>query len=100
MVAVETKRERFVSVDLQKTEEGYNVLRAILKDNPDAKVDEFPGYYKVKHSNKLTIKRETVESFMGRPWDTQEFNLVINSYSGNFAEWDDEKIVIQWDTHM
>ena len=100
MVAVETKRERFVSVDLQKTEEGYNVLRAILKDNPDAKVDEFPGYYKVKHSNKLTIMRETVESFMGRPWDTQEFNLVIISYSGNFAEWDDEKIVIQWDTHM
>ena len=42
---VETKRERFVSVDLQKTEEGYNVLRAFLKDNPVANVDEFPGYY-------------------------------------------------------
>ncbi|CUS98989.1 MmoB/DmpM family protein, partial [Candidatus Kryptobacter tengchongensis] len=43
---------------------------------------------------------ETVEKFMGRPWDTQEFNLVIISYAGNFAEWDDEKILIQWDTHM
>ncbi len=100
MVAVETKRERFVAVDLQKTEEGYNVLQAILRDNPGAKIDEFPGYYKVKHPEKLIVKRETVESFMGRPWDTQEFNLVIISYAGNFAEWDDEKILIQWDTHM
>jgi phenol hydroxylase P2 protein len=100
MTTVETKRERFVAVDIQKNEEGWNVLQAILKDNTGAKIDDFPGYYKVKHPEKLLIRRETVEKIMGRPWDTQEFNLVIISYAGNFAEWDDEKILIQWDTHM
>ncbi len=100
MTAVEAKKERFVAVDIQKTEEGWNVLRAILKDNPGAKIDDFPGYYKIKHPEKLLIRRSTVESTIGRQWDTQEFNLVIISYAGNFAEWDDEKILIQWDTHM
>jgi len=49
MTTVETKRERFVSVDIQKNEDGWNVLQAILKDNPGAKINDFPGYYKVKH---------------------------------------------------
>ena len=43
------------------------------------------------------IRRETVETRMGRPWETHEFQLSIVSYFGNIAEWDDDQIIIKWE---
>jgi phenol hydroxylase P2 protein len=52
---------------------------------------------KITTTGELVIKRETVEKLLGRPWETHEFQLVIVSYFGHIADWDDDQIVIKWD---
>jgi phenol/toluene 2-monooxygenase (NADH) P2/A2 len=89
-------KERFVGVDLQDNEESRAIVKAIMQDNPDTKVTNYPGFLKVQCHNKLDVKRETVEKELRRAWDTQEFNLNIITYVGNIEEWDDEHILVKW----
>ena len=37
-----------------------------------------------------------IEQRLGREWETHEFQLAIISYFGEFAEWEDDRIVIAW----
>jgi phenol/toluene 2-monooxygenase (NADH) P2/A2 len=88
---------RVVSVDLQESEGTRAVVEAIERDNEHCDVSHIPGLVRMTSPHQLVIQRETVESILGRPWDTQEFQLAIVTYSGNIAEWDEDQIVIKWE---
>ena len=91
------RKVRLVGVDLQDTEETRGLVEAIESDNPDATTQHMPGLVKIQTPGELVIRRETVEQQLGREWETHEFQLAIVSYSGNIAEWDDDRIVIKWE---
>jgi phenol hydroxylase P2 protein len=89
---------RTVGLDLQESsEDTRRVVEAIEQDNDDVVVTQIPGLVKIQAPGQLVIRRETVESLLGRPWETHEFQLAIVSYYGHIAEWDDDEIVIKWD---
>ena len=92
-----TGKTRLVGVDLQDNEETRALVEAIEADNPDVTLRHMPGLVKIQTPGQLVIRRETVEERMGREWETHEFQLNIVSYSGNIAEWDDDRIVIKWE---
>jgi len=84
-------------VDLQDTEDNRGLIEAIERDNADATLRRMPGMVKIQTHPQLTVRRSTVEEILGRPWDTNEFQLAIISISGNVAEWDEDEIVIRWE---
>jgi phenol hydroxylase P2 protein len=89
---------RTVGLDLQESsEDTRRVVEAIERDNDDVVVIQIPGLVKIQAPGQLVVRRETVESLLGRPWETHEFQLAIVSYYGHIAEWDDDEIVIKWD---
>lgn len=90
-------RVRNVAVDLQDSEDSHALVDAIEQDNPDVNLIRMPGLVKLQAPGQLVIRRETVEQFMGREWETHEFQVNIVSYAGNIAEWDDDQIVIKWE---
>jgi phenol hydroxylase P2 protein len=93
-----TTGSRPVGVDLQEVnEDTHRLVQAIEQDNPDAQIQHLPGLVKISVPGTLTIRRESVESQLGRPWETHEFQLAIVSYFGHIKEWDDDEIVISWD---
>lgn len=92
-----TTRVRTVGVDLQDTDETRSIIDAIERDNPDANIRRLPGMVKISVPGHLTIRRSTVEEVLGREWETNEFQLVIISYVGNIAEWDEDEILIKWE---
>lgn len=87
---------RHVSVQIQDAEENRMVIDAIRNDNSDLSVRHLPGLVDLTSETQIDIKRETVERLLGRPWETEEFQLALVSYAGNFAEWDDDHILIKW----
>jgi phenol/toluene 2-monooxygenase (NADH) P2/A2 len=92
-----TGKVRRVGVDLQDSDDTRSLVEAIQGDNPDVELMHMPGLVKLTTTGELVIRRESVETLLGRPWETHEFQLNIVSYSGNIAEWDDDKIVIKWE---
>jgi len=88
---------RQVGIDIQESEENRALIDAIKQDNPDLTVRHLPGLVKVQSSGQIVINRETVESHLGREWETGEFQLAIVSYAGNFSEWDDDQIIVKWE---
>ncbi len=89
---------RAVGVDLQEVnEDTHRLVQAIEQDNPEATVLHLPGLVKVSVPGRLVIKRESVEEWLGRPWETHEFQMAIVSYYGHIKDWDDDEIVISWD---
>lgn len=89
---------RNVGVDLQDSnDDARAVVEALERDNPGSTVSYLPGLVKVTAPGTLVVRRTTMESLLGRPWETHEFQLVIVSYYGHIAEWDDDQIIIKWD---
>jgi phenol hydroxylase P2 protein len=88
---------RLVGVDLQESEDNRAVVEAIETDNPGCEVRHMPGLVRISAPGRLVITRETVETTLGREWETHEFQLAIVSYFGHINEWDDDQIIIQWD---
>jgi MmoB/DmpM family. len=88
---------RLVGVDLQDSEDTHALVEAIEADNPDITVTRMPGLVKLQTPGALVIRRNSVEQRLGREWETHEFQMSIVSYSGNIAEWDDERIIIKWE---
>jgi phenol/toluene 2-monooxygenase (NADH) P2/A2 len=91
------RRARTVGVDLQDNEDNRPIVEAIERDNPDVTLRRMPGMVKMQTATRLIIRRSTVEEILGRPWDTNEFQLAIISLSGNVAEWDEDEIIISWE---
>jgi phenol hydroxylase P2 protein len=88
---------RQVGIDIQESEENRALIDAIKQDNPDLTVRHLPGLVKVQSAGQIVINRETVESHLGREWETGEFQLALVSYAGNFSEWDDDQIIVKWE---
>ena len=88
---------RQVGVDIQESEENRPLIDAIRQDNPELTVRHLPGLVKLQSAGEIVINRETVESQLGRAWETGEFQLAIVSYAGNFSVWDDDRIVVRWE---
>ena len=97
-MASDTTTVRSVGVDLQEVnEDTHRLVQAISQDNPEATVEHMPGLVRISAPGTLLIRRESVEAWLGRDWETHEFQLAIVSYFGHIKDWDDDEIVISWD---
>lgn len=88
---------RQVGIDIQESEDNRALIEAIKADNPDLTIRHMPGLVKLQSAGQIIINRQTVEEKLGRDWETGEFQLAIVSYAGNFAEWDDDQIIVKWE---
>ncbi|MFE9322493.1 MmoB/DmpM family protein [Nocardia sp. NPDC052278] len=88
---------RQVGIDLQESEDNRALIEAIKTDNPELTIRHLPGLIKVQAAGQIVINRETVESRLGREWETGEFQLAIVSFAGNLSEWDDDRIIVKWE---
>jgi phenol/toluene 2-monooxygenase (NADH) P2/A2 len=88
---------RLVGIDIQESEENRALIEAIEADNPELTIRHLPGLIKLQAPGQIVINRDSVEKRLGREWETGEFQLAIVSYAGNFSEWDDDQIVVQWE---
>lgn len=88
---------RQVAIDLQESEENRALIEAIKDDNPELTLRHLPGLVKLQAAGRIVINRESVENRLGREWATGEFQLAIVSYTGNFSEWDDDRIIVSWE---
>ena len=88
---------RPVSIDLQESEDNRALIDAIAADNPDLTIRHLPGLIKLQAPGQIVINRDSVEANLGRAWETGEFQLAIVTYAGNFAEWDDDQIIVKWE---
>jgi len=88
---------RQVGIDIQESEDNRALVEAIKADNPDLTIRHMPGLVKLQSAGQIVINRQTVEEKLGRDWETGEFQLAIVSYAGNFAEWDDDQIIVKWE---
>ncbi len=84
-----------VSITLQNTDEGRAIISAIAADNIDAVVNVYPSMTKIDCPGRLVVRRESIESEMGRSFDLQELQLSLVSLAGNVDE-DDDQFVLQW----
>lgn len=84
-----------VFIALQATDTARSIVAAIVADNPNATVAEYPAMVKIDAPGRLVIKRESVEERLGRKWDTQELQLDLISLSGNIDETEDE-FSLEW----
>ena len=84
-----------VFIALQISESARAIVEAIVADNPEASVSESPAMVKIDAPGRLTLRRATVESLLGRRWDLQELHLSLISLSGSIEETDDE-FTLHW----
>lgn len=88
--ATEAASRAPVFIALQNSETARAIVEAIVDDNPEATVTDYPAMVKIDAPGRIVIRRESVEARVGRPWDTQEIHLSLISLSGNIEESDDE----------
>ena len=84
-----------VFISLLSNEVSRCIVEAIVADNPEASVSEYPAMVKIDAPGRLTLRRATVESLLGRRWDLQELHLSLISLSGSIEETDDE-FTLHW----
>lgn len=84
-----------VFISLQTNDISRGIVDAIVADNPEASVSEYPAMVKIDAPGRLVIRRESVEERLGRRWDVQELHLSLISLSGNIDE-TDEEFTLQW----
>lgn len=92
-----TAHTRPVGIDIQESDDNRATTDAIALDNPEMTVRHLPGLMKLSAPGRIEINRETIEDRLGREWETGEFQPAIVTYTGNFAEWDDDQIIVAWD---
>ena len=78
-----------VFIALQANDETRSIVEAILEDNPQASLAEFPAMVKIDAPGQIEIRRGSVEERLGRSWDVQELHVNLISLSGNIEETDD-----------
>lgn len=84
-----------VFISLMTNDTSRSIVEAIVADNPEATVAEYPAMVKVDAPGRLVIRRDSVEERLGRHWDVQEIHLSLISLSGNIDE-TDEEFTLQW----
>ncbi|MFA5123487.1 MmoB/DmpM family protein [Zavarzinia sp.] len=86
-----------VSITFQNTDDARFLVEAIVEDNPGAVVSVMPALTKIDCADRLSIRRETIENKLGRPFDLQELQLSLITLAGNVDE-DDESFTLAWKT--
>lgn len=84
-----------VFIALQTGETARAIVEAIVADNPDATVTDYPAMVKIDSPGRLVVRRTSVEERVGRRWDLQEIHLSLISLSGSIEETDDE-FILHW----
>lgn len=84
-----------VFISFQTNDETRSIVEAIVADNPDAQVTQYPAMVKVDSPSRLVVKRLTIEDLIGREYDLRELQLNLISISGHIDESDDE-FVLHW----
>jgi phenol hydroxylase P2 protein len=84
-----------VFIAFQRNEDSRGLVEAIIQDNPAVVVNEQPAMVKLDAPDRLTIRRETVEEKIGRPYDLQELHVNLITLSGHIVETDDE-FTLSW----
>ena len=84
-----------VFIALQNNADAQPIISAILADNPAALVSESPGMVKIDCPARLVVRRESIETQIGRDFDLQEIHLNLISIGGNIDE-DDDEFVLSW----
>ena len=95
-----TVEQAYVGMDLD-TSGGSIVIAmiaAIQEDNEDVIVEDFMVYKKVKAPGKMVLKRETVEEHLGADFEMDQVHMVMSSCFGFIKDWDEEHLIIQWDS--
>lgn len=59
-------------------------IDALEEDNPEKEfnVDDRVGYIRVETDDECVIRRETMEAILGRPFQMQELEMILGSFSG------------------
>lgn len=82
-----------VFIAFQTNDDSRPIIEAIEADNPHAVVSPFPAMVKIDAVGRLVIRRQTIETLIGRDFDLRELQLNLISLSGNIEETDDEFIL-------
>lgn len=82
-----------VFIAFQATEGSRPIIKAIEMDNPYVVVNHMPAMVRVDATDRLAIRRETIEILTGRPYDLREITLYLISLSGKITETEDEFIL-------
>ena len=86
---------RKVSLTLQMNDDARPIIAAIMEDNPDAEVTEYPSMVKIDCPGRMVVNQETGEENIGRDWDVQELHLSLISLAGEVDE-DDDYFALEW----
>lgn len=87
--------ESSVFIAFQANDETRSLVEAIAQDNPQAQVQRMPAMVKINAPGRLVVKRESIETLIGRAYDLRELHINLISLSGNIEESDDE-FVLHW----
>lgn len=60
------------------------VIDALEEDNPDSEftVDDRVAYIRIATENECILRRATMEEMLGRPFQMQELEVALGSFSG------------------
>lgn len=60
------------------------VIEAARQDNPDKEiiVDDHISYVRIQADGGLVIQRETVEQYLGRPFEMRELEVNLSGFAG------------------
>ncbi|CAM2152492.1 Phenol 2-monooxygenase, stimulatory component DmpM [Pararobbsia alpina] len=84
-----------VFIAFQTNDDTRPIIESIEEDNPHAVVNAFPAMVKIDAVGKLVIRRESIESRIGREYDLRELQINLISLAGNIEETDDE-FILEW----
>lgn len=84
-----------VFIAFQTNDDSRPVIEAIAQDNPHAVVNTFPAMVKIDAVGRLVIRRDSIESRIGRDYDLRELQVNLISLSGNIDETDDA-FILEW----
>ncbi|PXW92300.1 phenol 2-monooxygenase P2 subunit [Sphaerotilus hippei] len=84
-----------VFIALQANHDTLPIIEAIRDDNPQARFDEYPAMVKITAPGRLVVRRESIESHLGRDFDLRELHINLVSLSGEVEESLDE-FTLQW----
>jgi phenol hydroxylase P2 protein len=92
------EKNRYVALDLKYSHITDAIIEAIKLDNENVAVTRFPDKIKVEAPNRMVINRETVEDCLDEVWLTKDLRLVVKSYYGFMGDWDEDHIILLWDS--
>lgn len=90
-----TLSQQPVFIALQANNDTLPIVDAIMTDNPQAVLHEYPAMVKIDAPGRLVIKRASIEERVGRDFDLREVQINLISLAGEVDETEDE-FTLQW----